>query len=186
MNAADLHKVLTALEGYHAKRWEEARKAFGESVTDAAEAYVKQLSFDAETQLKDAFGAYRKALISAAKPVPCESEIIPDRRFVPLPAKDSLPAEDRLPDHNDEEEAMNSLGNQERLDLLVTLWDPDMRVALPAREIMTRRILRKDTYKNIAETMRPQVGGPSQVRKIVRREMQKIAQRFSKVSKDLE
>jgi len=185
MNASELHDVLTALEGYHDKRWEDACKVVHESVENAAEAHAKELCFDAETQLKDAFDAYRKALRSAAlqrhQEASRDPEEKPDRRFVPLP-----PDDDSLPDHNDEEEAMNSLGNQERLDLLVTLWDPDMRVALPAAVIMTRRILRNDTYKNIAETMRPQVGGPSQVRKIVRREMQKIAQRFSKGSKDLE
>jgi hypothetical protein len=181
MNASDLHNALTALERYHDKRWEEARKAFreNESVTDAAEANVKKLSFDRETRLKDAFEDYRWALRSAAEPVPCDSEK-PDRRFVPLPPDDSLP------NYNNEEEAMAGLDDQDRLKILAFIWDPNMGVTPPGREILTRRIVRNDTYEDIAKTVRPPVSGPSQARKILQREAQKIVQRFSKVSKDLE
>jgi hypothetical protein len=185
MNASDLHNVLTAMERYHDKRWKEARKTFCESVTDAVEADVKKLSFDAETQLKDAFDAYRKALISAAIPggriadASSDPEI-PDRRFVPLPPDDSLP------DYNDEEEAMAGLDDQDRLKLLAVVWDPNAGLTPQGREIITRRVLRRDTYEDIAKTVRPPVSGPSQARKIGHREAQKIVQRFSKVSKDLE
>jgi hypothetical protein len=186
MNASELHNVLTALERHHDKRWKEARKAFreSESVTDAAEAYAKELSFDAETQLKDAFDAYIKALMSAALRRHQEASRdpeteIPDQRFVPLPP------DDRLPDYSDEEEAMAGLDDQDRLKALAAVWDPNRGVTPQGREILTRRILRNDTLEDIAKTVRPPVSGPSQVRKIVQREVQKI-QRFSKVFKDLE
>jgi hypothetical protein len=182
MNASDLHTVLTALERYHHKRWEEARKASRESVADDAEAYVKKLRLDAETQLKDAFDAYRKALVSAAglKLDASHDPEIPDRRFVPLPP------DDRLPDHNDEEGAIAGLDDQDRLKMLAALWDPNMGVTPQGREILTRRILRWDTYEDIAKTIRPPMSGPAQAHKIAQREARKLAQRFSRVSNDLE
>jgi hypothetical protein len=183
MNAADLHNVLTALERYHNKRWEEARKAFCESVTDAAEAQIKKMSFNAEAQLVNAFDAYREALFSAAlrrhQEASRDPEEKPDRRFVPLPP------DDRLPDYSDEEEAMAGLDDQDRLKALAAVWDPNRGVTPQGREILTRRILRNDTYEDIAKTVRPPVSGPSQARRMGLKEAQKI-QRFSKVFKDLE
>jgi hypothetical protein len=180
MNASDLHTVLTALERYHDKRWEEAREASRESVADDVGAYVKKLRLDAEIKLKETFDAYRKALISAAnlKSDASHDPEIPDRRFVPLPP------DDRLPDN--EEEAMAGFDDQDRLKLLALVWDPNAGLTPQGREIITRRVLRRDTCEDIAKTIRPPMSGPAQVYKIWQRETQKLKQRFSKVPNDLE
>ena len=140
-------------------------------------------AFNAEVQLKDAFDAYRRALMSAALRRHQEASRdpeTPDQRFVPLP-----PDDNSLPAPANEEEAMANFDNQDRLEVLAMLWDPNVGVTPQGREVLTRRILRRDTLEDIAKTVRPPVSGPSQVRKIMQRELQKI-QRFSKVFKDLE
>jgi hypothetical protein len=96
---------------------------------------------------------------------------IPDQRFVRLD-DEHLALEDDLPEEDYDRDEVVDPHDQEADDsrdkllrALKTLWDPDMPCTLQERVVLTRRILRQDTYKDIARTTRG-LSGPSQVQRI--------------------
>jgi hypothetical protein len=114
---------------------------------------------------------------------------IPDQRFVRLDDEHHLALEDDLPDY-DRDEVVDPHDQEaddprdKTLRALKKLWDPDMPFTLQERAVLTRRLLRQDTYQDIARTTRG-LSGPSQVQRIEERAVKKLARHYSKHSNDL-